>query len=223
MDAPEQVYQLKVRLLGISPMIWRRVLVPVSVTLRELHGVLQVVMGWEGIHLFLFDIYAVRYGSFDLHIANPDVSLLEFGLRGNARFSYIYDMGDHWEHEIRVEAIDPRSRKFHPVCTGGSGACPPEDCGGPDGYLERRDEAAGYDAWRDMGVMADFLGDVVAADAPDRMVCDLRKVLTGRSEQTFKGRGPPTADAPENVAGVFKRDPFRTGHEKRPRIKFGPM
>ena len=172
MDAPEQVYQLKVRLLGISPMIWRRVLVPVSVTLRELHGVLQVAMGWEGIHLFLFDIYAVRYGSFDLHIANPDVSLLEFRFRGNARFSYIYDMGDHWEHEIRVEAIDPPSRKFHPVCTGGSGACPPEDCGGPDGYLERRDEAAGYDAWRDMGVMADFLGDVVAADAPDRMVCD---------------------------------------------------
>ena len=119
MDAPEQVYQLKVRLLGISPMIWRRVLVPVSVTLRELHGVLQVVMGWEGIHLFLFDIYAVRYDSFDLHIANPDVSLLEFGLRGNARFSYIYDMVNYWEHEIRVEAIDPPSRKFHPVCTGG--------------------------------------------------------------------------------------------------------
>ncbi|MEM6306365.1 MAG: hypothetical protein AAF701_00075 [Pseudomonadota bacterium] len=28
-------------------MIWRRVLVPASSTLRELHGVLQVAMGWE--------------------------------------------------------------------------------------------------------------------------------------------------------------------------------
>jgi hypothetical protein len=33
---------------------WRRVLVPASFTLRELHGVVQVTMGWEGIHLYVF-------------------------------------------------------------------------------------------------------------------------------------------------------------------------
>jgi hypothetical protein len=144
MDASEEIIQLKVRLLGISPMIWRRVVVPTTITLRELHGVLQVAMGWEGIHLFLFYVYTVRYGSFELHAATPDVSLQEFGLRKNARFSYIYDMGDHWEHEIRVEAINPPAKQHYPTCIGGSGACPPEDCGGVDGYLERRDEAEGY-------------------------------------------------------------------------------
>ena len=46
--------QIKVWLLGISPMVWRRVLVPSACTLRELHGVLQVAMGWEGIHLYQF-------------------------------------------------------------------------------------------------------------------------------------------------------------------------
>ena len=171
MHGPSQIYQLKIRLLGVSPMIWRRVLVPASTTLRELHGILQIAMGWEGIHLFLFDIHAVRYGSFELHAANPDVSLQRFGLRENERFSYVYDMSDHWEHEIRVEAItaeDPK--KSYPICTGGSGACPPEDCGGPHGYLERRDEAEGYDAWRDMDIMTAFLEDVVAADTPDRPV-----------------------------------------------------
>lgn len=56
MDAPGDIIQLKVRLLGISPMIWRRVMVPTTMTLRELHGALQVVMGWEGIHLYAFDI-----------------------------------------------------------------------------------------------------------------------------------------------------------------------
>ena len=50
------IVQLKVRLLGISPMIWRRVLVPISVSLRELHGILQVSMGWKGFHLYYFDI-----------------------------------------------------------------------------------------------------------------------------------------------------------------------
>ena len=172
MDASGQIYQLKVRLLGISPMIWRRVLVPTSTTLRELHGVLQVAMGWEGIHLFLFDVYAVRYGSFELHAANPDVPMHQFEFRENDRFSYIYDMGDHWEHEIRVEVINPPPKKSYPICIGGSGACPPEDCGGPYGYHERRDEADGYDAWRDMGVMVDFLEDIVAADVPERPVSD---------------------------------------------------
>lgn len=172
MSSALEIYQLKVRLLSISPMIWRRVLVPASMTLRELHGVLQVAMGWEGIHLFLFYVHAVRHGSFELHAASPDVPLLQFEFRENDRFSYIYDMGDHWEHEIRIEAINPPPKKTYPICIGGSGACPPEDCGGPLGYHERRDEADGYDAWRDMGVMVNFLEDVVAADAPERPVSD---------------------------------------------------
>lgn len=172
MSAPVEIVQLKIRLLGISPMIWRRVLVPSSATLRELHGIFQVAMGWEGVHLFVFDIHAVRYGSFELHAGNPDVPLQQFGFRENQRFSYVYDMGDHWEHEIRVEAINPPPKKSYPVCIGGSGACPPEDCGGAHGYLERRDEADGYDAWKDMGVMVGFLEDVVAADAPNRPVSD---------------------------------------------------
>ena len=43
-------------------MIWRRVLVPASVSLRELHGTLQVGMSWEGIHLYYFDIIPVSRG-----------------------------------------------------------------------------------------------------------------------------------------------------------------
>lgn len=39
------ILQVKVRLLGVSPMVWRRLLVPASYTLEELHGVLQVAMG----------------------------------------------------------------------------------------------------------------------------------------------------------------------------------
>ena len=36
-------------LASVIPMIWRRALVPASVSMRELlHGILQVGMGWEG-------------------------------------------------------------------------------------------------------------------------------------------------------------------------------
>ena len=48
----DAILQVKVWLVGISPMVWRRVLVPTTFTLRELHGVIQVAMGWEGIHVW---------------------------------------------------------------------------------------------------------------------------------------------------------------------------
>ena len=59
---PGAILQLKGRLLGISPMISRRVLVPESVSLRELHGVVQLAIGWEGIHLFEFAVRGVKNG-----------------------------------------------------------------------------------------------------------------------------------------------------------------
>ncbi len=42
------ILQIKVWLVGICPMVCRRVLVSAAFTLRELHGVIQVTMGWEG-------------------------------------------------------------------------------------------------------------------------------------------------------------------------------
>ena len=123
-------------------MVWRRVLVPASISLRQLHGVVQVAMGWDGIHLFEFCIRAVRYGSFELHGACADVLLKSFGFRQGAKFRYVYDLGAWWDHEIRLEGFqDAMPGKSYPVCIGGSGVCPPEDCGGPDGYKQHRDDA----------------------------------------------------------------------------------
>ena len=51
-EGADVIVQAKVWLRGISPMAWRRLLMPVSLTLRELHGVIQVAMGWKSIHLY---------------------------------------------------------------------------------------------------------------------------------------------------------------------------
>src|SRR5580698_5583847 len=76
--------QIKVWLTGISPMVWRRILVPASFTLRELHGVIQVTMGWEGIHLYDFQLRAARYGSWEVAAASPDVTLAALRFRKDA-------------------------------------------------------------------------------------------------------------------------------------------
>lgn len=50
-----------------------------------------------------------------------------------------------WRHEIRVEAIlTPQTNQIYPVCVGGKGVCPPEDCGGPWGFMEKRQY---YSVW----------------------------------------------------------------------------
>ena len=46
-----------------------------------------------------------------------------------------------WRHQIRVEAIlKPDKNKTYPICTGGKSICPPENCGGPWEFMERREE-----------------------------------------------------------------------------------
>ncbi len=155
-------------------MIWRRITVSSASTLRELHGIIQVAMGWEGIHLFQFDIRAVNYGSWELHGASPDIGLHNFNFRRNDRFFYIYDMGDYWKHDIRVEAFpDENLKKAYPICTGGSGLCPPEDCGGVEGFLARRDEAHDYDAWQDVGILSDFASDLLECHDTGKSMADL--------------------------------------------------
>jgi hypothetical protein len=84
--ADEGILQFRIWLKGVSPMIWRRVQVPADVTLRELHGVFQVAMGWESIHLFQFVLRATRFGSWELSARSPDVVLDKLQLRKRTRF-----------------------------------------------------------------------------------------------------------------------------------------
>jgi Plasmid pRiA4b ORF-3-like protein len=153
---------LKVWLLTISPMVWRRVVMPAEYSLRELHGVIQVAMGWEGIHLYQFRLRAARYGSCELSASSPDVTIESLRLRNGARFTYEYDLNVCWRHEIRIEdrlELDPR--KTYPVFLDRHGACPPEDCGGAAGYLERRAAALSLAAFDGLNTIVDIVEQVV--------------------------------------------------------------
>jgi hypothetical protein len=46
---------------------------------------------------------------------------------------YLYDFGDDWNHEIKLEHLTD-DKAQHAVLLDGKGACPPEDCGGAPGY-----------------------------------------------------------------------------------------
>ncbi len=140
--AASVAYQLKVTLLGIYPEIWRRLLVAGDTDLGELHRILQHAMGWTDSHLHRFTIGEKHYSDprFEKDEVEEEEDESAFQLRALApwvgdRFSYLYDFGDMWNHDVLVESILPMTPKLHyPACLNGEGACPPEDCGGVDGY-----------------------------------------------------------------------------------------
>ena len=132
------VYQLKITLADIKPPVWRRVEVT-DCTLSKLHEIIQIVMGWDGSHLWAFEIGGEQYGEdpegeMDME-SSRKLKLSQVVQRGVKKFVYTYDFGDNWEHVIQVEKVleaDPKVK--YPRCVKGSRACPPEDCGGAWGY-----------------------------------------------------------------------------------------
>jgi len=154
-----QVYQLKITLSEVAPRIWRRVLIPGGYSLDRVHRVIQYAMGWLDCHLHSFDIDGSQYGEPDpdgeLALRDElDARLDAVALKGS-QFTYTYDFGDWWEHEVLVEDVFPaESGERYPCCVDGERACPPEDVGGVRGFLELVDALGDVDhprhfAWRE--------------------------------------------------------------------------
>lgn len=142
---------LRIELLDVTPLIWRRVLVSNQWTLASLHGYLQWVMGWTNSHAHEFEVgETVVAPDWWIHEVSLDTNtgkyrderrvsvaalVSELGARGE--FEYRYDMGDGWQHRIVLEPLPPVAETPElplPVCLAGENACPPEDVGGPHGY-----------------------------------------------------------------------------------------
>lgn len=138
----ERFYLLKIQLLDIEPSIWRRFVVPASITLDRLHDVIQIVMGWTDSHLQEFTIGNKRYTEYPESKEDGLVCgryrLGDLIKQKGRTFRYLYDFGDGWEHELVLE----ESRYFNPelrtelACLDGQRSCPPEDVGGVPGYFE---------------------------------------------------------------------------------------
>jgi hypothetical protein len=141
------LYQLKLTLRRSKPPIWRRVVVRADMTLDRLHNVIQIAMGWTDSHLHQFvagsGFARTTYGRPDPEFADMGSETLnekrftvaDLAPAARRKFSYEYDFGDSWEHEVVVEKVLPPDPALkHPACLAGANACPPEDCGGLWGY-----------------------------------------------------------------------------------------
>ena len=146
MSTPD-LYQFHVCLRGISPMIWRRLLLRSTHTLADLHYALQIAFGWSDFHLHRFRIHGKDFsvphtGGLVFDYTASKSQLADFHFRPGERFLYEYDFGDQWQHQIRLEqTLSFQPERTYPVCIGGKRSAPPEDCGGVGDFQQQRDEA----------------------------------------------------------------------------------
>jgi hypothetical protein len=146
LEIPREIYQIKVTLLDTRPPIWRRLLVPASLTLEQLHDVLQLAMGWQNCHMHEFRIGQKRFGRPDPNerLMGMPITASESAARlsrvlgkAGAKAVYTYDFGDSWEHGITVEKVlAPEPGRAYPACVDGKRQGPPEDCGGVYGFYD---------------------------------------------------------------------------------------
>jgi hypothetical protein len=142
------IYQFKISLKGISPQIWRRIQVPENYSFWNLHVAIQDSMGWWDSHLHSFVVKNPVSGEKEeIGIPSDDFfdeipmlpgweeKISERFTEGNKKAEYVYDFGDGWHHEVKLEKILQREENVkYPRCIAGKRACPPEDCGGVGGY-----------------------------------------------------------------------------------------
>jgi hypothetical protein len=119
-------------------------LVPGSTTLHQLHQILQATMLWQDYHLYEFEVGRKRYGVYEPEFLDEEplidarrTKLAKVVPTEGMTFTYVYDFGDHWQHDLIVQAIQrPDRRQSYPLCIAGACAGPPEDCGGIWGYKD---------------------------------------------------------------------------------------
>jgi Plasmid pRiA4b ORF-3-like protein len=141
---PSKIYELYVELQDIEPLIWRRLLVPATITLPQLHDLLQLAMGWTNSHLHSFSIGDRTFAMAgvtdleELNMLDERKQTLAATLGESIReFIYEYDFGDSWRCRIAAKPLARPNTDWHyPLCTGGARAAPPDDVGGTTGYEE---------------------------------------------------------------------------------------
>ena len=181
------VYQLRIVVRGVSPLVWRRVLVRGDTTIADLQAIFQLVPGWTDEHLHRFVIHGRAYGVAHLggiSFRNDPrrVRLAHLGLRVRERFLYEYDFMNGWQHDVRVEQILPVvPGRTYPVCIGGQRAAPPEDCGGPSAFLELRQRHSVVAVTRRL---AEILGEVLDTTQPRCPRCQRAVIDEHRDEVT---------------------------------------
>lgn len=134
-------YICKIVIEDTHPPVWRRVIIPERITFQELHEIIQILFGWEDMHLHEFMIPSDRI-SISSKASELEGDFFEEKTLVDSFFKkykwirYIYDFGDDWKHRINIEKIDEGYEGRNAVLIKVKGDNFLEDSGGIHGINE---------------------------------------------------------------------------------------
>lgn len=150
-------YVLRITLEDVKPVIYRKISVPSNIRLYHLAPIILRTMGWGGYHLEQFvqnrtTFYEPKEEVEKMNAENEPssklisidwatVTLGDVLKKKGDSIKYIYDLGDYWEHNIKLMEIHnyPPNADREPYILEGKNACPPDDVGGTGGFQHMLD------------------------------------------------------------------------------------
>lgn len=137
-DQRRDLLKIRVELIGISPSVWREILVPARYSFWDLHVAIQDAMGWLDYHLHEFrfggplrdDALLIGIPSDEIWDDSPevqpgwDILVIDFLSESGDSAEYEYDFGDGWIHEITLLGSDAYQ---HRQCICQTCACTTQD------------------------------------------------------------------------------------------------
>jgi len=94
-------YQLRVTLVDSAPEVWREIRVPAYTQLKDLHDILQIAMGWENQHPYLF---RAELGQSPCSADQVLIDVLT--ATGYQPMYYTYDLTGGWLHRIDAQKLE---------------------------------------------------------------------------------------------------------------------
>ena len=143
--------RISIRLEEVSTQISRRLIVDSDFTLDDFHAVVQRAMGWHDVHGHSWRKIGTRFpGDFLEYaplnrvadrrrsgqntVAENEVHVDEVLLSPGDMIQYRYGRAGAWRHSVTLESVDDKAADQSAVCIEGIGACPPEECAGPEEF-----------------------------------------------------------------------------------------
>ncbi|WP_181348001.1 plasmid pRiA4b ORF-3 family protein [Thalassobacillus sp. CUG 92003] len=143
-------YQLKIVLLGTSPLIWRRVIMPADVTFNRLEEQIVVTNDDEAYEQNKFykkqykksqpsdkeDPFGFITRELSTTYRKPEGIKIDTFIENDHELFYEYDFGDDWRFHIILEKVVEDHYYGYPILVDGAETAPPEDVGGIPGFYD---------------------------------------------------------------------------------------
>lgn len=135
--------KIEITLLGVNPPVTRVVSLPANLHLDVAGPALIGLFGWDNAHEWYLEMG--RIDSWEIRTVNSiseiygpycflaaDLQLAQVVALEARPVVLHYDLSDGWQMQLKAIGMEGREPGYYVVAA--TGACPPEDCGGPAGF-----------------------------------------------------------------------------------------